>query len=446
MMNIQAWIPKSIPFIILLTVLTSPLRGDSLPPNSGQIPLIGAEYEDIRENSALPPRQGHRGPEIYPVDVPVHDNIRAYIDKYSLPQHIGWIRAAYERGFAYRDFILETCRDLNAPYELLFLPIVESEFINTTISRSGAAGIWQFMLNSIYPGMYVNQWMDDRRNFWKATKAAIDKLMYNYSRLQDWLLALAAYNCGLGKVTRTIKETGISDFWELSEQGLLPPETVNYVPRYLAIVSMLSYSGRYGFSLPWREPVNWTAIPLNQTVDLRILAEESGVPYNILSAGNRELHYTITPPDNIPFHLKIPAEYTDQIKRTLEDKNFRLLRFYIYTISPGDTLYALAGHYGVSVQMITKYNPGIRPKALRIGQTIVIPALKNVQPYISPKPVSAEPEEDPRSYNGIYTVVQGDTLWSIARKHDTTVAFLSAKNRLTADVVLQPGQELKVPE
>jgi membrane-bound lytic murein transglycosylase D len=232
----------------------------------------------------------------------------------------------------------------------------------------------------------------------------------------------------------------------LSEKGLLPAETINYVPKFFAISAILSSPGRYGFSLPWREPVNWTEIPLNQAVDLRILSEHSGVPYNILADGNRELHYTITPPETIPFSLKIPEEYTDQIKRTLEDKNFRLLRFYVYTISAGDTLYALAGHYGVSVGMISKYNPGLRARALRIGQTIVIPALKEVQPYISPKPEPAEPETDPRPYDGSYIVQKGDTLWSIARKHDTTVALLSAKNRLNRGTVIQPGQKLMVPK
>lgn len=398
------------------------------------------------KTAVIPPRQGHAGPEVYPVPVSGHPDIRAYLDKYTLPQHLGWIQAAYERGFPYRDFIIQELMESAAPYELLFLPIVESEYKNWTVSRSGAAGMWQFMMNSIYPDMHVNQWMDDRKNFLKATKAAIHKLLYNYRRLQDWPLALAAYNCGLGKVSRTIEESGIRDFWTLSERGLLPPETVNYVPRYMAIVSILSYPGRYGVTLPWREPTEWREIPLDQTVDLRILAEESGVPYNILTAGNGELHYNITPPDNIPFSLKIPGEYTDQIKRTLADKNFRLLRFYVYTISRGDTLYALARHYGVSVEMISKYNPGIRPKTLRVGQTIVIPALKQVQPYVSTPPAEDTEEHDPRPYTRTYTVRKGDTLWSIAREHDTTVAMLSLRNSLTGNTVIQPGQKLMVPK
>jgi membrane-bound lytic murein transglycosylase D len=432
--------------LLLFFIAAASVPAEAYKPVHARHHPRGTGPAETPHTEVILPKQGHAGPEVYPIDIPDHPNIRAYIDKYSLPQHLGWIRAAYERGFPYRDFIVRVLKEKEAPHELLFLPIVESEYRNNTVSRSGAAGIWQFMMNSIYPGMYVNQWMDDRSNFWKASEAAVDKLLYNYQRLRDWPLALAAYNCGLGKVTRTIEESGIHNFWELSDRGLLPRETINYVPRYMAIVSILSYPGRYGIVLPWREPVEWRSIPLQQTVDLRILAEESGVPYNILTAGNGELHYTITPPDNIPFHLKIPEEYTDQINRTLEDKNFQLLRFYMYTIGAGDTLYALALHYGVSISMISKYNPGIRPRALRVGQTIIIPALKQVQPYVSPPPPEKAPEDDLRPYTETYIVRKGDTLWSIARKHDTTVAMLSARNSLAVETVIRPGQKLMVPE
>lgn len=433
--------------VLVLVLVPAVLIGETLPTrNTLSIALNGVPAEKT-DFMYLVPKQGHMGPEIYPISVENHENISAYIKKYTLAAHLSWIAEAYERGFPYRDFIIRRLSETGAPYELLFLPIVESEFKNTTVSRSGAAGIWQFMMNSIYPNMHVNQWMDDRRNFWKATEAAVHKLLFNYKTLSDWPLALAAYNCGLGKVQRTISASGIRDFWELSDKGLLPPETINYVPRYFAIVKILSYPGRYGIRVPWRKPVQWEQIPLTQTVDLRILAEHSGVPYNILTAGNGELHYSISPPDNVPFNLKIPEEYSDQIKRTLKDKNFQLLRFYVYTINKGDTLYALARHYGVSVGMISKYNPAIRPKTLQIGQTIIIPALKQVQPYESTASQSPEPaEEDARPYTNRYVVQEGDTLWTIARKHDTSVALLTSRNKMSEQTIIRPGQELMVPK
>jgi len=422
------------------------LFGEATPPRIAVLSV--PQLEDLPPRAApaaIQPVQGHIGPEIYPIPIPEHENLKTYLNLYSKPQHIGWIRDAYERGFIYRDFIVDRLYEAGAPYELIFLPIVESEYINSTISRSGAAGIWQFMMNSIYPDMYVNQWMDDRKNFWKATDAAIHKLLFNYGKLQDWPLALAAYNCGLGRVTRIIEETGITSFWELSDKMLLPPETINYVPRYFAMIRILSYPGRYGITLPWREELHWEAVPLKQTVDLRILAEHSGVPYNILVAGNDELHYAITPPDNMPFNLKIPSKYTDQIKRTLEDKNFQLLRFYIYTIKRGDTLYALARHYGVSVQMISRYNQGINPMALQIGHNMIIPALFEVQPYVAPPPAPVKEDIDIRPYTETYVVKDGDTLWSIAREFDTTVSLLSTRNSLSEASFIRPGQELKVP-
>ncbi len=416
-----------------------PLQINSLMP----APLHGAEGDKSR---ALPPRQNHMGPEIYPLTVPNHPLLAGYIEKYREPRHLYWIEAAYRRGLLYRDHIIGRLEHYGAPFELFFLPVVESEYNPHLVSRSGAAGIWQFMLNSIYPEMYINEWMDDRRDFWKATDAAIRKLLFNYSRLEDWLLALAAYNCGLSKMEEIIRTSGIGNFWQLLDRGLLPAETAHYVPRFLAVASILSYPGRNGIKPEWRENIEWEQVPVKESVDIRILSAQAEVPYELIKIGNTELTYHITPPNFSTYYLKVPAKYSDQIKRTLRDDDLRLLRFHLYTIRRGDTLYALSSHYGVSVEMILRYNPGIRPKSLQIGRTVVIPALRDVAPYEGPvRGASKTPEREVGPFEDIYRVKRGDTLWGISRKYGISPKRLAMENGISVDTVIHEGQELKVP-
>jgi membrane-bound lytic murein transglycosylase D len=270
--------------------------------------------------------------------------------------------------------------------------------------------------------------------------------MYNYSVLDDWLLALAAYNCGLGKVTRTIEKTGIHDFWTLAEKGYLPYETAHYIPKFLAIAGICSYPGRYGFSIPWDEAFLWERIALDQAVDLRILSRETGIPYDVLVEGNLELRYRVSPPGDHNYFLKVPAVYSDVVRETLEQEDHKLMKFHIYEICSGDTLYDLSLHYGITVEMIKEYNSGINPRALRIGQRVLVPLLKDIAPYQGKKrKETGRVTASGRPFTETYTVQKGDTLWGIARKHGISPEELADRNLLTLDTVIHGGLVLKVP-
>ena len=130
--------------------------------------------------------------------------------------------------------------------------------------------------------MKVNEWFDERRDFWKATEGAVAKLKYNHSVLGDWLLAIAAYNCGLGRMQRTIRASGINDFWELAERGLLPRETTHYIPRFLAISRIMMHSGREMVSDSWNKPVRWERIRLEESVSVSRLAKKASIPSEVI--------------------------------------------------------------------------------------------------------------------------------------------------------------------
>ncbi|HSV56003.1 MAG TPA: lytic transglycosylase domain-containing protein, partial [Magnetospirillaceae bacterium] len=206
-----------------------------------------------------------------------NERFRRFRQAYLTPGGRRWLETLAARSVPYAAFVYESLRRHRLPEELFFLPVIESEWSPHAVSRSGAKGLWQFMRNSIAGfNMRVDDWVDERRDFMKSTEAALRKLRFNYEALGSWEMALAAYNCGLGAARRAVAAGGTWDYWELSERGLLPPETISYVPKFLAAVSVLGRAGRNGLALPEGEPVRWERVELDRPVDLALLAEASG--------------------------------------------------------------------------------------------------------------------------------------------------------------------------
>ena len=119
------------------------------------------------------------------------------------------------------------------PIQLKYLAVVESKLKTTAVSRVGAVGAWQFMpVTARYLKLKVNEKQDDRKNFYKSTEAAARYLRDLHNMFDDWLLVLAAYNCGPGNVMKAIKKTGTRDFWKL--QYALPKETRDHVKKFIS--------------------------------------------------------------------------------------------------------------------------------------------------------------------------------------------------------------------
>jgi membrane-bound lytic murein transglycosylase D len=392
--------------------------------------------------SGDPPLKGHEAEPIYDLEIPAErPDVARKLAEYSSPGGRAWIEAVMRRSAPYRDYIVERIRSSGLPRELLYLPVVESEYKPSAVSRSGAAGMWQFMRNSIGGyGMRIDEWRDDRRDFMKSTEAALKKLEYNRAVLGDWYLAIGAYNCGLSAMQKAVKKGGTDDFWALSDGGFLPPETRAYLPKFLAIAAIASYSGRYGLAAEWPVPLRWELLALEKPVDIGILAEKAGLPAELLRSGNPELRYNVTPPGGSGWMLKLPAEAVGAVKEVLADPSLKLIKYYLYTVRSGDTLSALARHYGIGVDMILSNNPGVKPASLRIGAVIVIPAMKDVSPYEGAKPVDAG-----KPFAGSYKVVKGDTLWSIALRYSVAPETLAERNGMSLSSILREGSVLKVP-
>jgi len=362
-----------------------------------------------------------------------------YIKQYTSSAGLEWLRAVMARGKMYLPFIRQEVEAMNLPSELAYLPVIESAFLPTAVSRSGAVGLWQFMKNSIHGyGMVIDEWRDDRRDIIKSTRGALQKLRDNYRYFQDWPLALAAYNAGLGAIQRAVQKTGTKDYWLLSEKKYLKAETTHYVPKFLAVAYILTNPGKYGIETDWGEVPAIEQIPVGRMADLRLIEKRAGIEQGLLRALNPELYYGITPRDQ-KYKLKIPAEYKESVTAVLAKKDEPLVLYYYHTIHSGDTLSALSRHYGVSVEQIKQANPGIQDRYLQLGKKIKIPALKNVGPYERPLTATSI------AFKGSHTVKKGETLWSIALSYEVDPETLATVNGLTLSSILREGSVLKTP-
>ncbi|MDE2767616.1 MAG: lytic transglycosylase domain-containing protein, partial [Chloroflexota bacterium] len=172
--------------------------------------------------------------------IPEHARVQRYAKYYASPRQRPWLREVMQRVGFYGDHILARVEHRDLPPELIFLPVIESGYESTATSPAGAVGLWQLMGRTAREnGLDTDGVVDERRDFWKATEVALRILQANYGDLGSWELALAAYNAGSWRVRAAVRRSGTRDFWELREQGYLPRETREYVPRYYGLLAAL---------------------------------------------------------------------------------------------------------------------------------------------------------------------------------------------------------------
>src|SRR5580658_6121136 len=285
------------------------------------------------------------------------DQVAGYITYFS-----GRGRGVFERAFArsgrYHDMIVTTLKDEGVPQDLIYLAQAESGFHPLAVSRAGARGIWQFMASRGRGyGLYHNQWVDDRQDPEKSTRAAARHLKDLYNQFGDWYLAMAAYNSGPGTVQAAVKRTGYADFWELYNRNVLPKETKNYVPLILAVHIMTKNPSQYGLDTITRDrPAESDTVTINYPVDLRLVAECVNSTPDELQDLNPSLLRLTTPREG-KFELHLPSGTKDQYETAINSipADMRLWWRY-HTVHSGDTLATLARTYRVTAKSIAAAN------------------------------------------------------------------------------------------
>jgi membrane-bound lytic murein transglycosylase D len=444
-----------------LAVAESAGPGRAQAPAERPLRLSPAEASDV----PLPVLHGRAETPLFGLDLPDNPAVQLRLEVY-LGREKRNLEAALARMARYRRFVDACLRERGLPPELLALPLLESRYLPRAVSRSGAAGLWQIMRNTSGGlGLRSDEWLDERRDFWKSTQAALRKLEDNYRQFGDWYLALAAYNCGSGCLSRLIASSGVRDFWELRARGLLRPETAEFVPAFIALARIVGSPARFGLRSGWDTSPSWERVPLRQSVDLRLLARALELDPELLREANAELRYPVTPVYERGYLLKLPAGLSPRVSALLSDPGSRLLEYRYHRLASGDTLYGLSRRYGVALGLLEQANAGLDPRRLAVGGVVRIPVVEGASPLAATAPAAAArvatrpaaavpaaaaltlPPAEPSApdFRGTWRVAPGDTLWAIARRHGTTPELLAAANGRSLDDPLKPGETLKVP-
>jgi len=347
-----------------------------------------------------------------------------------------------ERAPILLQWITAEIRRRQLPMELALVPVVESMLDPWAYSSQRAAGLWQITPSTAaYFGVEVNWWYDGRLDIVVATDFALNYLQELYEELnRDWLLALAAYNGGKGRVNRALAQaeaTGNSSptVWNLQ----LPRETRRYVPRILALAQMIREAERW--NVTWPTLPSQTALGIINThgqMDLGKVASITGLSLEQLRRMNPALLRWSTPPEG-PHDLLLP-ESTHHVLSQARDSMTAAdkMSWYRYQIASGDSLGAIATRFNTTVQILQSTN-GLGGSFIRAGDILLIPGSAGAEAG-SVGQINWPPSRKPRRY----TVRTGDSLWSIARRYDMRVSDITTINQLDAEGYIRPGQTLRL--
>ena len=378
----------------------------------------------------------------YQSEIPlvINDNVKKAIRRFQGSERKFFI-SSYKRSGRYRPMILEQLKEAGLPEELSWLPLVESGFKIRALSKARALGLWQIIPSTGYMyGLKRDHWIDERMDPEKSTRAAIAYLRELHGIFGDWLTVLAAYNCGEGRVLRTISRQHVNyldNFWDLYHQ--LPTETSNYVPRFLATLQILKDPEKYGIDLnrEQEKPAPFDTVKTEKSVRLKDVAKELHVSEKTLNFLNSELRYKTTPNT---YDLKIPSgmkkEFALIINKIPKAKRPGGAKYIRYKVKKGDTLSVLSRRYKSSVNAIIAANRLTSKHSIRAGKWLKIPSRGYVY--------SKKPQKPALEEGGVaaYRVKKGDSLWLIARRFSTTVSEIKRlnglrRNNLTIDQVIR---------
>ncbi len=375
-----------------------------------------------------------------------HPGIRSYLNWYARNQ--AYLDRVAERARPFLYDIVQEVERRGMPGEIALLPVVESAFQPFAYSAGRAAGIWQFIpATGRHYGLKQNWWYDGRRDVRAATRAALDYLQHLNTLFDgDWLLALAAYNSGEGRVQRAIranrKKGKATDFWSLD----LPKETRGYVPKLLAISTLIEAPELYGvrlISIPNRTQL--ASVNIGSQIDLALAAELADLSIEEIYRLNPAYNRWATAPDG-PHHLLLPIDKAEAFRDNLAELGARgRVRWERHRIKPGENLGSIARRYQTSVALLQEVNQ-VRGQWIRAGDTLMIPvATKNLSHYLSEDRRKQTIQNTQRRGNKVkYTVRSGDTWWDLSRKHGVTTNKLARWNGMSPRDPLFPGQRLVI--
>ena len=335
------------------------------------------------------------------MEMPYNEIVRKFIDMYAgrLRNQVAFMLSACN---FYMPIFEEALDTYGLPLELKYLPIIESALNPSAVSRAGASGLWQFMLNTgkIY-GLESNSLVDERRDPIKATWAAARYLKDMYAIYQDWNLVIAAYNCGPGTINKAIRRAGgKTDYWEI--YNYLPKETRGYVPAFIAANYVMTYYCKHNICpMETNIPDATDTVQVNRNLHFEQIADVCGIGMDELKSLNPQYKKNIIPGDSKPQTLRLPinsiSTFIDKQDTIYAHRSAELFKnrrtvsvadtrskargskgksssqgdVTYHRIRNGETLSTIARKYGVTVNQIKSWN-GLRSTKINAGKRLKI--------------------------------------------------------------------------
>jgi len=254
-------------------------------------------------------------------DLPVTYNKRVtkWVNYFQGPGH-KWFRTWLERSTLHMPRIQAELKKSGLPQDLAYMVMIESGFSSQAVSHAKAVGPWQFIepTGKRY-GLQVTNWLDERRDWQKSTRAAIGYLTDLHREFGSWYLVAASYNMGENGLRRQIKKYQTRDFWKLAELRALPQETIDYVPKILAAMLISKAPSLYGFrNIPIHPPLDFDLITVPGGTHLHDIANAIGITYKAIEDLNSELLLKRVPTYISIFSIRIPKGASQLVTQYLE--------------------------------------------------------------------------------------------------------------------------------
>ncbi|MBD3297139.1 MAG: LysM peptidoglycan-binding domain-containing protein [candidate division Zixibacteria bacterium] len=350
------------------------------------------------------------------------------------------------RSGKYLPMMKEIVASYGLPTDIAYLPLIESGFNPRAYSYAHASGPWQFISSTGRKyGLDRTMWVDERRDFEKATHSACRYLKDLYEMFDSWTLAFAAYNGGEGRVGRQIKRQNTRDYWKLR----LHRQTRNYVPLFMAGLLIAKDPESYGFQVEYDPPLEWDWVATNKPLELKDVARALSVDKRVIADLNPELRRDVTPPDIKPYRLRVPKGKGDlfaSVYHSLPESE--RTNFVIHTVRRGQTLSGIARRYGVRASEIAAHNKLRSKHFLRVGQRLEIPVPSAAIAHYNSHSSSSSSKKSSSSSSSSgskYRVKRGDTLWDLAKKFGTTTSAIRRANKMSAHSKLIAGRTITIP-
>lgn len=427
------------------------------------------------------------------IKLPYNSIIRNHIHVYTIKQRDKF-SAVLGLMTYYFPMIEDIFDSYGIPVELKYMSVIESALNANAVSRVGATGLWQFMYSTgrMY-GLTINSLVDERRDPVKATYAAAKYIRDLYSIYNDWILVIAAYNCGPGNVNKAIRRSGNKkDYWDIYYR--LPRETRGYIPQYVAATYAVNYFAEHKIKpMPLNIPISTDTIVVNKDIHLNQISEVMGIPIGELRALNPQYRTGLIPGSSKPMSLTLPLShlgdfidlndtirnyksdvYLSRINRTADPSRSTYLPVdvkgktkLLYTVKEGDNLGFISEWFRVGLSDLRYWN-NIYRNSIRAGQKLAIYVDPSRSDYYSKinemsfaekqqlngKAVSSNPvaavataiqSGGPESDFVTYTVRYGDTIWDIVKMFgDVSTTDVLSLNNISDPGKIQVGQKLKI--